>query len=129
MIPKLPAEPIPEGDVTSVVPSLCIGLLYRFNGLRGPERDGRQTWSHHPGNYRLLRVGKHVRTWQDLVSYAGEGGRDDGHVYFVPLSDWISHFELIPGQRSEPRLEPPKPVETPVVVEKVAGFRSTGSGV
>lgn len=45
--------------------------------------------------YRLLGVGQHVHTLQELVCHAGVGGRDDGKLFMTTLSDWQRHFTLI----------------------------------
>jgi hypothetical protein len=65
------------------------GSLWRFRGFRAVG----ETWKTPPGVYRVLGVGKHVRTGQELVAHVGVSrGADLGRIYMAPLESWAKFF-------------------------------------
>lgn len=86
---------------------LVPGAVWRFKGIA--LADGRCVRP--PGLYRVLAVAQHERTWQEMVVYVAEDGRERGNVFCCCLRDFAENFD------------PPT-----LPVEKVAGYTSQGSG-
>lgn len=81
------------GEVQRVTLPLVPGSLWRFAGFALPTpADKPQRWFVRPGLYRVVGVGRQVRTGQELVAHCGVGGPDDGKLYFCPLGSWVQFF-------------------------------------
>ncbi|MDE2099657.1 MAG: hypothetical protein KGL39_20560 [Patescibacteria group bacterium] len=47
------------------------------------------------GLYGKICVGRHVSTLQELVTYRGLGGPDEGQHFYCTLSQWREQFEEV----------------------------------
>jgi hypothetical protein len=93
-------------DVRRTNLRIVAGSLWQFHGFRLTDGlNGMVRWQVPPGAYRVVGVGRHVRTMTELVAHVGVGGPDDGLMYFCPLASWADCFT---------------PIETPVVKKAVA---------
>jgi hypothetical protein len=46
--------------------------------------------------YEFVCLGTHVVTMQELVTYKGVGGQDDGRFFYTTASHWRTAFEESP---------------------------------
>jgi len=86
-----------DSRATYTVPvSLEVGRRYRFKGIKGKPKDGKETWKYPPSTYRLIGLAKAYRLCQELVVYVGVGGdHDEGKLYLANLTDWVDQFTLV----------------------------------